>query len=145
MIKINKKIEYSLMILKHIHNAKKGQFISAREICDQYKAPVDTVAKVMQKLGKQEILVSQQGTNGGYKLNVDLRNISYAHLAQVVEGGARAKDCIELKCSLFSTCNIISPIRKLNYELNSFIENISLADLFEDTPNSKIKQGSTIL
>ncbi len=138
MIKINKKIEYALMILKHMQSAEDHEYVSAREICQLYNAPSDTVAKVMQKLNKHQVLSSQQGSSGGYKLSANLEDISYSKLVQIVEGSGRAKDCIELKCSLFSTCNIISPIRKLNQKFNSLIENISLNELLEETSNQEM-------
>lgn len=145
MLKINKKIEYALMILKHMQNIEANQYVSAREICERYNAPSDTIAKVMQKLNKHKVLSSQQGSAGGYKLDANLEEISYAKLVQIIEGNGRAKDCIELKCSLFSSCNIISPIRKLNQKFNSLIENISLKDLFDETPGQDMTKGKMFI
>lgn len=121
------------MVLKHMHSLTDSSSTTAREICDLYKAPFDTISKVMQTLSKNGILISRQGVNGGYSLERDLNSMSYSTLLDIIEGRSRARDCIELNCNLFSSCNIISPIRKLNQHMNSFISSISLADLFEES------------
>lgn len=133
MIKISKKIEYALMVLKHMRNNEALKQTTAREICDLYKAPFDTISKVMQTMSKHHILLSHQGANGGYTLCEDLGTISYSRLVEIIEGRSKAKDCIELNCSLFSSCNIISPVRNLNSRLSDFISSISLAELLEDS------------
>lgn len=138
MIKISKKIEYSLMVLKHMHRVNNAKTTTAREICDSYGAPFNTISKVMQTLSKNQILISHQGATGGYTLNKDLSELSYSKLLEIIEGRAQAKDCIELNCSLFSSCNVISPIRKLNQHLNSFISSISLAELFDEGPTASL-------
>ena len=143
MIKISKKVEYALMVLKHMHSVNNNSPTTAREICDLYKAPFDTISKVMQTLSKHGILVSRQGVNGGYTLDSDLSVMSYSKLLDIIEGRSSARDCIELNCTLFSSCNIISPIRKLNQHMNNFISSISLADLFEESGhNSNLTTGS---
>lgn len=137
MIKISKKIEYALMVLKHMRGIESAQQTTAREICDLYKAPFDTISKVMQTLAKHNILHSNQGATGGYTLTQNLESISYSKLVEIIEGRSKAKDCIELNCNLFSSCNIISPIRKLNHRLSDFISSISLAELLEDSAKGK--------
>ena len=139
MLKISKKVEYSLMVLKHIHGLSESKPTTAREICDAYKAPFNTISKVMQTLSKHGVLVSHQGVNGGYTLSKNLEDISYSKLLEMIEGQAHAKDCLELNCSLFSSCNVISPIRKLNNKLNNVINSISLAELFEEPPRLATK------
>lgn len=121
------------MVLKHMRTHEKVKQTTAREICDLYKAPFDTISKVMQTMSKHQILISHQGASGGYTLGQDLGNISYSRLVEIVEGRSKAKDCIELNCSLFSSCNIISPVRNLNQRLSDFISSISLAELLEDS------------
>lgn len=121
------------MVLKHMHSTKQNSTATAREICDLYKAPFDTISKVMQTLSKHGILISHQGATGGYTLKSDMSDISYSKLLEVIEGRSKARDCIELNCSLFSSCNIISPIRKLNQHMSNFVNSISLEELFDES------------
>ena len=43
--------------------------MSAREIAESYAVPLELLAKVLQRLVRQRLLASVQGTRGGYKLN----------------------------------------------------------------------------
>ena len=42
---------------------------SAREIAEQYDIPIELMAKVLQRLVRTGLLVSTQGTRGGYTLS----------------------------------------------------------------------------
>jgi Rrf2 family protein len=140
MIKINKKVEYALIVLKHMHSCEKGQSVTAREVCDQFGTPFDTTSKVMQIMNKAQFLFSHQGINGGYQLNVKLENINYLQLVELIEGRKASKDCNELKCNLLPSCNIVGPIKKLNEYLLYYFKSITLAELFTD--DSLLLDGS---
>lgn len=140
MIKINKKVEYAMIALKHISQSNSTQIITAREICDIYSTPFDTMSKVMQTLGKHSILSSTQGIKGGYKLNKELAEISYLELVEIIEGSAAAKDCVAMNCNLIGTCNITKPILRLNEELASFLRSLNMKTLLETNQANQIRQ-----
>ncbi len=145
MLKINKKVEYALMALKHLadHNAFLNEneksdppLISAREICDQYGTPFDTMAKVMQIMNAHDLLKSVKGIKGGYYLNKNLSNISYIELVRMIEGRDELlRVCQSHKgmCELFSKCNIITPVEQLNKKLSQFLDTLSLEELLNGT------------
>ena len=129
MIKINRKVEYALIVLKHMEAKQSNKLTSAREISDLYSTPFDTTAKVMQKMNNSGFFKSQKGVKGGYNLAVDLQNISYLQLVELIEGKSATMDCLDNKCSLLSSCNIINPINKLNKHLMYFFKTLSLKEL----------------
>lgn len=139
MLKINKKVEYALMALKfmadksHSQAAGESTLTSAREICDEFKTPFDTTAKVMQLMNNQEILKSVKGIKGGYSLNKPLEDITYMHLVRLIEGKIDSGVCVTNKgtCELFGKCNISTPLELLNRKLNVFLESLTLADLLQ--------------
>lgn len=133
MIKINKKVEYALMVLKHMSDIDPKDLITARDICDKFQIPFDTTAKVMQQMNNVGILHSTKGVKGGYTLQADLKKISYLQLAEVVEGKKISADCESVKCSLIDTCNISRPIKRLNEYLMYFFQDLSLKDLLIDS------------
>jgi Rrf2 family protein len=132
MLKINKKVEYSLMVLKHLTDSDKGSHITAREICDKYSTPFDTTSKVMQVMSQKGILTSIQGQKGGYKLSTDLNHVSYLELVEIIEGKKINKDCLSSNCSLIDSCNITGPVEKLNQYLLYFFRGLSLHELLEE-------------
>jgi Rrf2 family protein len=129
MVKINKKVEYALMALKHMSLKKEGELTTAREICDKYHVPFDTTSKVMQQMNNFGMFQSQKGVKGGYTLSINLKNISYLELTELVEGKKSTVDCELIKCNLLDSCNIVSPMKKLNEHLMCFFGGLSLDEL----------------
>lgn len=129
MVKINKKVEYALMVLKFMSDQEESELITARDICDKFIIPFDTTAKVMQQMNNVGILHSTKGVKGGYTLKADLDKVSYLQLAELVEGKKVAVDCESANCSLIETCNITKPISRLNKYLMYFFQDLTLKDL----------------
>lgn len=136
MIKLNRKVEYSLMVLKFMSERAPTELTTAREVCDRYKAPFDTIAKVMQQLNLASILVSVKGVKGGYYLNFDLSKLSVLALVELIEAKSFTVDCHEGPCELLSTCNISAPIRRLNDYVTSIFTTLSVRELLEDNAPS---------
>lgn len=130
MIKINRKVEYALMVLKHLSEDNSGEVLTAREISKRYKIPFDTTSKVMQTMNAHGILTSNKGVNGGYFLNRPLYEISFLKLSEIIEGKVLDTKCDgKTDCELVKSCNIITPVQKINFQVNNFLKNLNLFDL----------------
>ncbi|NOT77670.1 MAG: Rrf2 family transcriptional regulator [Bacteriovoracaceae bacterium] len=133
MLKINKKVEYALMVLKFMADKNSsGSLISAREICDEFQTPFDTTAKVMQVMNGHDILTSVKGIKGGYTLNKSLEKITYMELVLMIEGKESVgRVCTSHRgtCELLGKCNISTPVENLNQKLNTFLHKLTLAEL----------------
>jgi Rrf2 family protein len=146
MIKINRKVEYALMVLKLMQDKDTSDLTTAREVCDQYELPFDTTAKVMQQMNGAGILHSHKGVKGGYTLARDLSSISYIELAELIEGKSFMMDCHEGPCDLFHSCNISQPIKRLNDYILNIFRSLSLQELLAEdnllalkrTPEKKV-------
>lgn len=130
MIKISKKIEYSLIALKYIHQKDAGELTSAREVVDKFKLPFDTTAKVLQQLNMHKILNSIQGPKGGYFLEKSLEEISYMDLCRIIEKKSFFINCSP--CDLADLCNISQPLKNLNNSITAFFESLTLAQLLDN-------------
>jgi len=135
MLKINKRVEYALMALKFIASNKEEDLTSAREICDNFKTPFDTTAKVMQKMNTAGILKSVKGIKGGYSLNTPLSKITYMDLVCLIEGKTVSRVCETDKglCENYNLCNIIHPVEQLNRILTDFLKELTLEELLLGT------------
>ena len=135
MIKVNRKVEYGLVALKHMRNKDGSHLTSVREICERYGTPFDPVAHVLRILNANGLVRSEQGAHGGYRLVSDLEQVSLAAFIEMIEGQLAWTDCIredeECRCSMTETCNIITPMHEFNQRLTRFLESISLADLLQ--------------
>ena len=149
MLKITKKVEYALIALKFIWEEKShGELTTAREICSKFSLPFDTTSKVMQAMNNAGIVHSEKGIKGGYALNKKLSEVSYLELVQIVDPKSNDDEfCQSNKglCDLYSNCNIIKPIDKLNATLNGYLKNLTIDKLFNmafasDGENKKEEQ-----
>lgn len=131
MLKITKKVEYALIALKFM--AKKGpdELTSARELCDTFSMPFDTMAKVLQAMNQASWLTSVKGIKGGYTLTADLSKISFMDLTRTIEGKEIEGMCINQKgtCELHGTCNIVTPVSNLHLHVIAFLEKLNLDQL----------------
>lgn len=131
MLKINKKVEYALMVLKYMGEKNPKDIISAREVCDKFQIPFDTTAKVMQSMNNHQLLQSVKGIKGGYTLEKSLTEFNYTDLVEMIEGKNPDSFCVTNKgvCGLHSTCNIISPVERLNQLLNDYLSSLTLQEI----------------
>ena len=88
------------------------------------------------------ILEPVKGIKGGYSLNKSLSSITYMELVRMIEGREEiGRVCSNHKgnCELIGKCNISTPVEVLNRKLNSFLENLTLAELLQGTEFNRPK------
>lgn len=131
MVRFSKKIEYSLIALRYISNAK-DEIITAKEISAKYNIPYELLAKILQKLKKENILASNQGVNGGYKLSKPLNEISLSELIDKIEGKSGIVECLHTdnlsECFIYDSCSIKDPINKMQLELENLLKHKMVSD-----------------
>jgi Rrf2 family nitric oxide-sensitive transcriptional repressor len=141
MNKINRKIEYALMALKHMSTKKPGELTSAKEVCDIYHCPFDATSRVMQVMAQKEILKSEQGVYGGYQIIRDLNKVSFFELSEMIVGPVALAKCLSAEddgaCDLSHTCNIQTPMQMLNTKLAEFYRALYVADILDSRNRSK--------
>ena len=120
------------MALKIMGEKEENSVVTVREICDVLKTPFDTTAKVMQAMNHHDIVKSIQGLRGGYTLHKNLSDITFMEITKIAEDIKEDNFCQSNKglCNLHSTCNIITPIERLNSKIVAFLGQISLKELF---------------
>src|SRR5258707_6343502 len=85
MLKLTKKADYGLIAVKHLAEVGETGSCSAKDIADAYGIPPSAMAKILQKLVKNGLLVSHQGMNGGYVLARDARNNSTPEVIKAIQ------------------------------------------------------------
>ncbi len=136
MVKMNRNIEYALMALQFIKGQAQGRPVSVKEICDELSSPFDSTSRVLQKMSRSAWLKSAQGTHGGYVLDEDLfAEVTLHNLVELISGGLKLVKCIEGNCDMTASCNIQTPVNRLNQGLIDYYKTIFIKDLLS---NSKI-------
>jgi Rrf2 family protein len=134
MLRLSKKADYALMAMKHLavrgDRASEGSS-SAREIAEQYDIPIELMAKVLQRLVRRGLLVSHQGTRGGYRLARGPAQISVADVIQAIEGPVTVTACStdEGQCEQFSKCNVRDPLFRVRDRILAALGECTIAEL----------------
>lgn len=136
MFKINRKIEYALIALKHMSTKSPGQLTSAKEICGLYQTPFDPTSRVLQIMAQNGILNAEQGAKGGYQIIKDLSKISARELSDMIIGPIKITNCAHddfSECAISSKCLISGSMVNLNESIQNLFSTIMVGDLIGST------------
>src|SRR6202162_591570 len=135
MLKLTKKADYGLVALKHL--AMRGPASSsAKEIAETYGIPSPLLSKILQKLVKNGFLRSEQGTNGGYKLAREAREITALDVIRTIDGPIFLTACFTEHgyCVHTDKCIVRDPLQKVHEGILRLLGNISISDMSSDAP-----------
>ena len=130
MLKLTRKTEYALIALRHLRFIGKDNVVSSKEIANQYNIPKPLLSKVLQDLARQNFIEPIQGPRGGYKLKAKLDSFSMTEFFELMEGPWGIMDCyFDSNCELVETCNIRSPIQRLNESMRTMFDKMTVNDV----------------
>jgi|TARA_B100001179_G_scaffold33088_1_gene20481 Rrf2 family protein len=129
MLKITRKVEYALIAVRHLEETSE-KLVSVNEISKLYGIPRELLAKTMQKLASANIVKSVKGPRGGYKTKNKAANTTLNDFFEILEGPTAIMDCyFESGCDHLTSCNIRTPINKINNSIRNLFDNLTLADI----------------
>ena len=135
MFKMSRQADYGIVLLSHYAREKERVIHSARDLADETGLPLPMVSKILKGLAREDILESQRGVKGGYRLARDAEDISVAEVITALEGPIGLTECIaeaEGECDYESDCPVRSPWQKINRVVREALENVSLAEMVHD-------------
>jgi Rrf2 family protein len=106
------------------------------------------MAKVLQKLVKKGLLVSTQGTRGGYLLKEKPASISVADVIQAIDGPLTVTACSTENndCDQYSKCNIRDPLWQIRIRILDALGMVSLAEIATETRDiTSVQQPSAAM
>lgn len=129
MFRLSKKADYGLIALKHLAQHTDTS-VSAREIALQYRIPAELLAKILQRLVRKGLLVSQQGINGGYVLARDPASISVVDVLEALEGPISMTPCERGgDCQQWQMCSVRDPLFKIKTRVVRVLGDTSIYEL----------------
>jgi Rrf2 family protein len=141
MLRLTKKADYSLIALKHfaavraVAGSAASPALSAKELADSSGIPLPLLSKLLQKLGKTGFLVSEYGTNGGYRLARDPRDISALQVIRAIDGPIVLATCFTsaTACGHADRCTIKKPLRRIHEGILRLLDSVSIQDMLRDS------------
>lgn len=136
MLKLSKKSDYGLIAVRHLAEQDAGGACNTREIAKAYGIPTELLAKVLQKLVKNGLLVSQHGAEGGYALARDPSTVTAFDVIRAIDGPLLITSCVTARgaCSQAPTCTVREPLSKVNEIITQALSSVTIASLGEDGP-----------
>src|SRR5271170_5397157 len=156
MLRLTKKADYSLIALKHLaarYVSAAGSkdpvdiAASAKEIADHYGVPLPLLSKILQKLTREGLLVSEHGTNGGYRLARDPRLISALEVIRLIDGPMILTDCFteHNQCDHTERCPVRRPLRRIHEGILRLLQNVTIQDMLRDSEDDLAPPSSPLV
>jgi Rrf2 family protein len=140
MLRLTKKADYSLIALKHFASCQRETLgaVSAKEVADSCGIPLPVLSKLLQKLGKTGFLVSEYGTNGGYRLARDPKFISALEVIRAIDGPIVLANCFTANstCGHLSRCTVRRPLKRIHEGILRLLESVSIEDMLQDSEDA---------
>ena len=130
MLKITRKVEYALIALRHMQLKQSEELTSTKEIATRYGVPLQLLAKTLQHMARDGIIQAVQGSAGGYRIAINLDQISMKDFFERLEGPLGMMDCyFDSDCIQMGACNIRIPIQRINDNMRNLFSQMSVQEV----------------
>ena len=125
------KTEYGIVSMVYMARHVERGFLSIKEVASHENYPLPYIEKILQALKKAKLVVSHQGTRGGYKLAKKPSEITLKDVVDALEGSTFEVFCApetraDIVCTHFCLCGIKPVWRHTKLLLDKFYGSITL-------------------
>ena len=150
MLRLTKKADYSLIALKHLaakQRSASGISVSAKEVADSYGIPLPLLSKLLQKLTKTGLLISEHGTNGGYRLSRDPRLISALEVVRAIDGPIILTECFteHNHCDHSARCSVRKPLQRIHEGILRLLGSVTIQDMLQDSQDEPASPATPLI
>lgn len=133
MLKLTKKADYGLIAMRHLAEHADLGACSAKDLAKMYSIPQEALAKILQRLTKAGLLVSQYGTNGGYLLARNPKHISAFEVIRAIDGPLFITSCSAAlgDCDQSDRCTVREPLRRVSRSIEEVLSNLTIWEMTE--------------
>lgn len=135
MIRLTNLADYAVVLMCEIANAPER--VSAQDLSSSTNIPVPTVSKILNALGRGELLTSHRGLKGGFALAKPVEEITVADIIEAIDGPIALTHCAEpedTSCGYSEICFMRPKWQVINTSVRGALEQVTLASLI--TPMS---------
>jgi Rrf2 family protein len=138
MLKLTKKADYGLIAMRHLAEHADLGACSAKDLAEMYMIPQEALAKILQRLTKAGLLLSQYGTNGGYTLARNPRLISAFEVIRAIDGPLFITSCSAATedCEQSDRCTVREPLRRVSRSIENVLNRLTIWEMTEPDHDS---------
>jgi Rrf2 family protein len=121
----------TLKALAELAKLPEGAWEGAASIAQRIDAPQNYLGKMLQKLSREGLVVSQKGMGGGFRLNKNPKKISLFDIVDPIENVSRWDGCFlgQKKCSKSAPCLVHCEWQGVRESYLKFLKLTTIADL----------------
>ena len=134
MFKLSKKADYGLIAVKHLATHGQNGSCSAAGIAEGYGISATLMAKVLQRLAREGLVVAKHGSSGGYQLGRDPGHISALDVIAAIDGPVLITSCVTShgNCDATARCSVREPLRRVNESILQVLGSVTISQMSED-------------
>lgn len=133
-MKISTKGRYALRMLLDLAEHQNDGFIALKDIAARQDISKKYLEQIVSILNKSDILQTNRGFQGGYKLAKSPDKYTVGDILRLTEGSLAPVACLEsdrFNCSRGSICATLPVWQGLNRVINEYLDGITLQDILE--------------
>ncbi|HVY18061.1 MAG TPA: SUF system Fe-S cluster assembly regulator [Rhodopila sp.] len=136
MLRLSKLADYAVVVLVRLSHQEGVQ--TAPGIAAATGIPEPTVAKVLKILASADLVVSQRGARGGYRLKRGLSEIGVSEVISAIDGPIALTACVDgyssTECESRDLCPMRGRWNPVNAAVQRAVAAITLADMQDSIP-----------
>jgi FeS assembly SUF system regulator len=137
MLRLSKLTDYAVVVLVRLADGAPAGSVAVQTspgISAATGVPEPTVAKVLKALAAADLVASQRGAHGGYRLRKPLEAIAVADVIAAIDGPIALTACVDGGqggCEVQSVCAVRGRWDLVNGAIHAALSAITLADMRE--------------
>ena len=137
-MKISTKGRYAMRLMLDLAEHNNGSFISLKDVAERQGISKKYLEQIVPVLNKSDILQTNRGFQGGYKLAREPEKYTVAEILSLTEGSLAPVACLDnnpIECERSADCAMLPVWKGLNDVIYKYLRGITLQDILDKRDN----------
>ena len=133
-MKISTKGRYAMRLMLDLAEHNSGGFISLKDVAERQGISKKYLEQIVPVLNKSDILQTNRGFQGGYKLAREPEKYTVAEILTLTEGSLAPVVCLDNEpneCERSADCAMLPVWKGLNDVIYKYLNSITLQDILD--------------
>ena len=128
---LTRSAEYAVRALSLLALREGDNALHSAEIADELGLPPQFLTKILRRLTATDLVTSQRGRSGGFRLNRAANEISLLAVVQPFQDGLSGVECLlgQADCSDREACPLHEPWTEIQRSFHDLLAGTTLADV----------------
>lgn len=139
-MKISTKGRYALRLMVDLAENQGEGYVSLKDIAARQEISKKYLEQIVSVLNKPEILLTNRGYQGGYRLAKNANEYTVGDVLRLTEGGLAPVSCLEtipIQCDRADMCATLPVWKGLFDVVNQYLDSITIQDIVDNDVSSQ--------